>query len=317
MICYLYDMRELKFRAGIFGGLLFAAIGCAARAEVPSLPITIYAAGSLARPLRAALDSIAAAGGPRVQLEIMGSREILRALSGLGKTPDLIVSADADELEREMIPGFVTTSTTFARNRVVLAISARSPSAAGVTQANWAEVVSSGSLKVARADPGRAPLGYRTQIVWKLAEAVLQRPGLAAKLAAAAPASLVRGNESDLVALLESGDADVAWCYESLKLKYVQLGDHIDLGSAADSLLYMRAAVRVSGDRPGDSVVIAGMPIRYAMAVVTNGPDVIGATVLRDRLLDSNSKRIMRRAGLDVLDTPRVTTLASKLNLTQ
>ena len=122
------------------------------------------------------------------------------------------------------------------------------------------------------------------------------------------------------MALLESGDADAAWCYESLarslKLKYVLLGDHIDLGSEADSLLYLRAVVRIPGERPGDSVVVAGMPIRYGMAVVTNGPDVIGATVLRDRLLDSNSTRIMRRAGLNVLDTPRVTTLSSKLKLT-
>ncbi len=313
-------MREFACSARLVIGLLIACAGCVARADVPTVPITIYAAGSLARPLRAALDSIAAAGGPRVQLEVMGSREILRAVTGLGKTPDIIVSADADELEREMIPGYVTTSTTFARNRVVLALSARSTKAANVTAANWAESVAGGSLKVARADPGRAPLGYRTQIVWKLAEAVLQRPGLAIKLAAASPESLLRGNESDLVALLESGDADAAWCYESLarslKLKYVLLGDHIDLGSEADSLLYLRAVVRIPGERPGDSVVVAGMPIRYGMAVVTNGPDVIGATVLRDRLLDSNSTRIMRRAGLNVLDTLRVTTLSSKLKLT-
>jgi molybdate/tungstate transport system substrate-binding protein len=288
-------MSEFTSRAVRAAVLWLACAGCAARADVPSVPMTIYAAGSLVRPLRAALDSIAATGGPRVQLEVMGSREILRAVTGLGKTPDLIVSADADELERVMIPGYVTTTTTFARNRVVLALSAKSTK--------------------------RAPLGYRTQIVWKLAEAVLQRPGLAAKLAAASPDALMRGNESDLAALLESGDADGAWCYESLakalNLKYVLLGDHIDLGSPADSLLYLRAVVRIPGERPGDSVVVAGMPIRYAMAVVTNGPDVIGATILRDRLLDSASTRIMRRAGLNVLDTPTVTTLASKLNLTQ
>jgi molybdate/tungstate transport system substrate-binding protein len=314
-------MSEFTSRAVRAAVLLLACAGCAARADVPSVPMTIYAAGSLVRPLRAALDSIAATGGPRVQLEVMGSREILRAVTGLGKTPDLIVSADADELERVMIPGYVTTTTTFARNRVVLALSAKSTKAASTTQANWAETVAGGGLKIARADPARAPLGYRTQIVWKLAEAVLQRPGLAAKLAAASPDALMRGNESDLAALLESGDADGAWCYESLakalNLKYVLLGDHIDLGSPADSLLYLRAVVRIAGERPGDSVVVAGMPIRYAMAVVTNGPDVIGATILRDRLLDSASTRIMRRAGLNVLDTPTVTTLASKLNLTQ
>ena len=314
-------MSKFKSRTRLAFGLLVAVGGCTAKSDVSAIPLTIYAAGSLARPLRAALDSIAATGGPRVQMEVMGSRELLRAVTSLGKTPDIIVSADADELEKEMIPAYATTSTTFATNRIVLALSPKSPRAAAVTAANWADVAGGGTLRIARADPGRAPLGYRTQIVWKLAEAVLQRPGLAGKLATASPAALLRGNESELAALLTSGDADAAWCYESLAkslgLKYVLLGDHIDLGSEADSLFYLRAVVRIAGLRPGDSVIVAGTPIRYAMAVITNGPDVISATVLRERLLDSNSARVMRRAGLNVLDTARVTTLATKLNLRQ
>ena len=314
-------MSNFKSRAWLVTGLLVAAAGCGAKADVTTIPLTIYAAGSLARPLRAALDSIAATGGPRVQMEVMGSREILRAVTSLGKTPDLIVSADADELEKEMIPAYVITSTTFATNRIVLALSPKSPRAGAVTTANWADMAAGGTLKIARADPGRAPLGYRTQLVWKLAEAVLQRPGLAGKLASASPEALVRGNESELAALLTSGDVDAAWCYESLAkslgIKFVTLGDHVDLGSEADSLLYMRAVVRVPGLRPGDSIVVAGTPIRYAIAVITNGPDVISATVLRERLLDSSSARVMRRAGLNVLREPRVTTLSTKLNLTQ
>lgn len=131
----------------------------------------------------------------------------------------------------------------------------------------------------------------------------------------------MRGNEADLAALVQTGEVDAAWCYESLakalKLKYITLGNQIDLGSAADSSFYMRAAVRVAGDQPGDSIVIAGSPIRYAMAIVTNGADVVGAATLRDRLQDSTSRRIMRRAGLDVLDSVRVTTLRSKMRIAQ
>ncbi len=301
--------------------LFIAVAGCTERTEPPAAPMTIYAAGSLARPLRAALDSIAASGGPRVRMEVMGSREIIRAIVSLGKTPDIIVSADADELEKKMIPSFVTTSTTFARNRVVLALSARSSRVATITTANWFDVASGGTIRIARADPARSPLGYRTEIVWKLVESSLQRPGLSAKLAASSPESLLRGNESDLAALLTTGDADAAWCYESLAkslgIKYVLLGDRVDLGSDADTVSYVKAVVRIAGDRPGDSIVVAGSPIRYAIAVVANGPNVISATVLRERLLDSTSARVMRRAGLDVLNTPKVTTLAMKLNLRQ
>lgn len=300
------------WRSGrLFVGLWLSVAGCRGANDSSTVPMTVYAAGSLARPLRAALDSIAATGGPTVRLEVMGSREILRAITGLGKTPDLVVSADADELERELIPRFVGASTTFARNRVVLALSSQSRVADTITQANWADVLAVGALQVARADPARAPLGYRTQLVWKLAEAELERPGLASRLSALSPDAMMRGNESDLAALLESGSADAAWCYESLArslhIKYVTLGDHIDLGTDADSLRYGRVSVRIAGDRPGDSVRVAGKPIRYAMAVVSKGPDMIRATLLRDRLLDSASVRIMRRAGLDVLDTPWTT----------
>ena len=276
----------------------------------------MFAAGSLARPLRAALDSIAESGGATVRLEIMGSREMLRAVTSLDRTPDLIVSADADELEQTLIPAYVTSSTTFASNRVVLALSPRRAVSDSVTPVNWADVAGSGTIRIARADPARAPLGYRTQMVWQLAERALARPGLAARLAAASPEALMRGNESDLAALLESGDADAAWCYESLarslRIPYVRIGDAVDLGSVADSAIYRLATVRIAGDRPGDSITVAGTPIRYAIAVLKNSRDVIGATMLRTRLLDSVSVRVMRRIGLDVLDAPRVVTTAAR-----
>ncbi|MBC7844558.1 MAG: substrate-binding domain-containing protein [Gemmatimonadaceae bacterium] len=304
-------MTAFRIPGRLVSGMLLAVAGCRAASDSGAVPMTVYAAGSLARPLREALDSIAGAGGPTVRLEVMGSREILRAITGLGKTPDLVVSADADELERALIPQFVGASTTFARNRVVLALSSRSSAAATITQANWADVLAERQVQIARADPTRAPLGYRTQMVWQLAEVELQRPGFARRLSDLSLGAMMRGNESDLAALLESGNADAAWCYESLArsmhLRYVTLGRHIDLGSDADSLLYRKVSVRIAGDRPGDSVMVAGRPIRYAIAVLTNGPDAVRATLLRDRLLDSASVRILRRAGLDVLDTPWTT----------
>ena len=275
-------------------------------AREASTPLTVFAAGSLARPIRAALDTIAATGGPVVQLEIMGSREMIRAVTNLGRTPDLLVTADADEMERLLVPAYAERPLTFARNRVVLALSRRSRFADSVTVTNWARVVADGRMRIARADPARAPLGYRTQLVWRLAELQLDAPGLADAMGRSSPASLMRGNESDLATLLESGDADAAWCYESLakamSLRYVTLGDSVDLGSAGSALRYASARVTVPGDRPGDSVVVVGSPIRYAMAVLTNSTDAMAATVLRERLLDARSRRIMQRYGLDAFE---------------
>ena len=291
-------------------------LGCGSRSETRVATLTVLAAGSLARPLRAALDSIEATGGPRVQLEIMGSREMIRAVTMLGRNPELLVTADADELEQQLMPRSVSASTTFASNRVVLALSPKSPKVSAVTSENWIDMVSGGTLRVARADPKRAPLGYRTQIVWKLAEIETNRSGLAQKLRAAAPDELVRGSEADLAALLESGNADAAWCYESLakamNLRFIRLGDRIDLGSEAETASYRRAAIYVVGASSDDSVIMAGAPIRYSIATVRNAVDVVGAVVLQERLLDVASKRIMRRLGLAVLDSTKVRTASAQ-----
>lgn len=284
--------------------------GCRSERGEAGAPLTVLAAGSLARPLRAALDTIAATGGPRVQLEVMGSREMIRAVTMLGRTPTLLVTADADELEQALMPRYVSQSTTFARNRIVLALSPKSERASGVTNTNWIDMVAGGTLAVARADPKRAPLGYRTQLVWTLAELETQRAGLAARLAAASPERLLRGSEADLAALLESGDADAAWCYESLAralgLRFIRIGDRIDLGSDADAVSYRRATLRIVGAASEDSTAVAGAPIRYSIALPANGADPAGAIILQERLLDSTSTRIMRRIGLDVLDSVRV-----------
>ena len=306
-------MKRLQFFRFVAPLLVLAA--CDSGPKVPVPMLTVLAAGSLARPLRAALDTIAATGGPTVQMEVMGSREMLRAMTMLGRTPDLLVTADADELEQILIPSYVSSSTTFARNRVVLALSAKSAKAAGVTTENWMELVGGGTLRIARTDPKRAPLGYRTQLVWRLAEIESQRAGLAAKLAASSPDALMRGNEADLATLLESGDVDAAWCYESLaksmNLKFVRVGDRIDLGSEAELASYRRALIRTAGATTEDTVMIAGSPIRYSIALVSNSADAVGSALLRDRLLDSVSKRVMRRVGLDVSDSVRVVTASS------
>ncbi|MCC7052408.1 MAG: substrate-binding domain-containing protein [Gemmatimonadaceae bacterium] len=313
-------MHGTRYRRRLLAVLIVLAGGCGREAPATDAPLTVFAAGSLARPLRAALDSVVASGGPPATLEIMGSREMLRAVTSLHRIPDLVVTADADEMERTLLPSHITASTTFARNRVVLALSRRLAGGDTVTTRNWAAVMASGALRVARTDPARAPLGYRTQLVWILTEAARHEAGLAQRLAAASPAALVRGNESDLAALLESGDADAAWCYESLAralgLRYVTLGSDIDLGSTApaDVAGYAQARVRVPGAAPGDSIEMTGTPIRYGIAVLTGGIDPVRAAVLRERLLDADSRRIMRRAGLDVLDSVHVTRARDSLH---
>jgi molybdate/tungstate transport system substrate-binding protein len=280
-------------------GVIATSTACSVSPETPDT-VAVFAAGSMARPLTAVLDSLKPRYGTLASVEFMGSLEAVRLMRDLQRVPDLLISADREVVESQLVPELVDTTVRFASNRVVLALAPASGK--GINASNWVQVVSAGGVKIARADPARAPLGYRTQLVWQLAEQRFRRPGLAQALATASPLSVMRGNEADLVALLESGAVDGAWCYESLaramRLPYILLGDSLDLGAPADASRYAQATVRIAGARPGDSVTVRGEPIEYVMAIPRGSAHRELAGHLMTLLLDSAAQRIMQREGL-------------------
>ena len=69
--------------------------------------LTVFTAGSLARPVRAALDSFAAQTGARFALESAGSLETARKLTELGKIPDVIALADEEVFPQLLMPRHV------------------------------------------------------------------------------------------------------------------------------------------------------------------------------------------------------------------
>jgi molybdate/tungstate transport system substrate-binding protein len=142
--------------------------------------------------------------------------------------------------------------------------------------------------------------------VLQLAERHYAQPGLAARLQAAMPARNVRPKETDLVGLLQAGELDYIWSYESMAkatgLKYVQLPTAIDLSSPADSAVYAAASVKVRG-KGADSVTFRGRPIVYALSV----PAKAAHRALAERfvlwLATADGRRVLRAEGLDALDS--------------
>ena len=267
--------------------------------------IVVFNAGSLARPLRAAVDSFARREGVRVEQENAGSLETARKLTELGKIPDLIALADAEVFPQLLVPDHVSWYAAFARNRMVLAYTDRSRGAAEMDSANWWRVLQRPGVAVGRADPNLDPNGYRTLLVLQLAERHYAQPGLAARLLAASPPANVRPKEADLVGLLQAGEFDYIWSYESMAratgLRFVTLPPSIDIGSVADSQRYAAASVRVAGRTPRDSLTIRGRPIVYALSVPRGAPHPALAERLAAFLLSPDGVRIMRAEQLDAL----------------
>lgn len=269
--------------------------------------LVVFNAGSLARPMRAALDTFAAREGVRGEQESAGSLESARKLTELGKIPDLIALADAEVFPGYLVPGHLDGYVEFARNRMVIAYSDRSRFAQEMGPATWWSIMLRPGVETGRSDPQLDPNGYRTLLVWQLAERHYAEPRLAQRLEAASPARNMRPKEADLIGLLQAGELDYIWSYESIAraigLRYVTLPPAIDLSSHDSAATYGLASVRLRGARAGDTVTFRGAPIVYAFGVPRDAPHPRTAARFASFLMSEEGRAILRREGLDVLDS--------------
>ncbi|HEX7978997.1 MAG TPA: substrate-binding domain-containing protein, partial [Gemmatimonadaceae bacterium] len=231
--------------------LLAASVRSAHAAPIDARPgadtVVVFTAASLAVPIRAALDTFARRTGAVVLQENGASLELARRITELHRVPDVLALADEEVFPRLLVPRAASWYARFARNRMVLAYTDRSTAAASVSAANWYRVLLRPDVRVGRSDPMLAPVGYRTLAVYRLAELYYRTPGLAARLEARTPPTLIRPNASELVALLQAGELDYIVDYESLAranhLRYIRLPADIDLGDPARSAQYARVSV--------------------------------------------------------------------------
>jgi molybdate/tungstate transport system substrate-binding protein len=270
--------------------------------------LLVYDAAAISRPMRAVLDSFAARTGVRYEQETAASLEVARKVLELGGRPDVIALADPEIFPKLLMPTHATWYALFARNRLVLAYTPRSRFAAEIDSANWPDVIQRPGVEVGRADPNTDPSGYRTLLVWQLAERYYRQPGLAQRLLASAPARNVRPREADQVALLEAGEYDYIWTYQNLAenagFRYVKLPNAVDLGEPADSATYALAETRVHGRRPGDTLVVRGRPILFAVTVPPGSPHADVGEQFVSFLLSPDGRGILHAQHFDALGTP-------------
>jgi molybdate/tungstate transport system substrate-binding protein len=303
---------QVPFTCGALA--LIAACGGGDAAVAGRDTIVVYVAASLARPMRAVADSFTRRTGAAVLLESGGSLEHVRKVTELHRIPDVLALADHEVFPQLLMPAHVESYVQFARNRMVIAYTPRSRFASEVNAANWLDVLQRPGVEVGRPDPDRAPAGYRTLLVLRLAEAHYRDPGLAARVLARSPRRNMRGNAAELAGLLELGELDYIFEYESLArshgFRYVTLPREIDLGDPTLADRYATARVRVAGRTPRDSVTFTGAPILYGLAVPREAPHPAAARRFVDFLL-GDGKAPMRAARVDMLDTARVVPAAA------
>jgi molybdate/tungstate transport system substrate-binding protein len=276
-------------------------------------PLVVFNAGSLAKPFSDLLRAFKARHPDVVPAqENSGSLEAARKLTDLGKIPDVIGVADYGVIAKLLIPQHASWYATFARNSMVLIYTDESIGAREIDGRNWWQVLLRPGVRAGHSDPALDPNGYRTLMVFQLAERFYHQPGLAARLDRAFPPKYVRPKEADLTALVQAGELDYSWSYASIAqtagLRYVQLPPEIDLSDPKLADWYAHAAVRLPGaSRAGkDSVEFRGEPIVYALTIPKAAPHPRLAQAFVRFVLSSDGQAIIRGNGFNVLEKPLV-----------
>ncbi len=287
--------------------------GVAAYREITSAAaggeLIIFHAGSLSVPFReVSAEFEKMHPDVSVKAEAAGSRMCARKISDLGRGCDVMGSADYKVVSNLLMGEHVDFNVRFALNEMAIAYTDESRGSVDITAENWYDILAGEDVAVGRSDPDMDPCGYRTLMVFQLAEKHYEIPGLAAGLGA--KDKHIRPKETDLLALLEAGEIDYVFIYRSVaaqhRLKMVLLPDEINLKLQAHAALYDTAVVEVSGRKPGETITRRGEPMVYSVTIPKNAPNREAAEAWVALLLSEKGREIMERNGQRCLEPAKV-----------
>ena len=264
--------------------------------------LIIFHAGSLTVPVDELAQAFQAKHPDVTFLtEGAGSRTTARKVSELGREADLIMSADYTVIDELLIPGFAEWNIRFARNTMGIAYIEGAKYADEITNENWYEILLREGVVYGHSEPNADPCGYRTLMVWQLAEEYYDIPGLYESLDTNCPPENIRPKETDLIALIESGDMDYFFIYRSVAvqhdLTFIELPEEINLSMVEQADFYSHAQVELNGAEPGETIIKSGKPIVYGITIPTDAPHPQLAVEFVKFLLSAEGQAILQEQG--------------------
>jgi molybdate/tungstate transport system substrate-binding protein len=297
-------------------------------------PLVIFAAGSLIIPftdLEKAFESLY----PQiaVQAQYHGSIQVMRHATELHEQIDVVATADASLIPMLMyatndpetgLP-YADWYIRFASNRLALAYQTNSKYASEINADNWYEILSRPDVRVGLADPRFDAVGYRALMVLALARDYYHQPTIFTDMfkgqftfpfgifsedglttvtvpqvveTKTGAHVVLRGASMETIALLESGDIDYAFEYESVinqhGLSLLELPDSLNLGEEADQQTYQSVQVNEESQRFASvKPVFRGERIGYGITIPKNAPHPTEAALFLAFLLGPQGRSIM------------------------
>jgi molybdate/tungstate transport system substrate-binding protein len=246
-----------------------------------------------------------------VMLDGHGSIQVIRAVTELHQDVDLAAVADSQLISLLMyntqMPDkkgpYADWLINFATNALGIAYTDKSPYATEISGDNWYEIMSRPDVKIGLADARIDALGYRVLMAVQLAESYYRDDSIFEQLfdgaftirlgssfangvttitvpqlyKSAQERMVLRSYSLQLLALLESGDIDYSFEYESVAkqhgLKFLSLPPAFDLSSEDYADTYGKVSVVMDFQRfMSVNPEFRGAPIVYGITIPKNAP---------------------------------------------
>jgi len=280
--------------------------------------VTVFHAGSLAAPFEELEKQFEAKyPGTDVQLVAGGSTKVVKDITELDKSADVLASADYTLIPDLMMPNSTDWYVTFAKNQMVLCYTNNSKYASEITADNWYTILEKPDVAWAFSDPNLDPCGYRTPMVIQLAEkyygddqifeqVVVANSNITITedndvytIHATSPEPTgnlqIRPKSVELVQMLESGGLDYAWEYRSVaaqnNLNFIELPEAIDLSSVKYADDYATVQVDTAGG------MMIGKAIVYGATVPNNAENPDAGVAFIKMLIGTEGQAIMDGQG--------------------
>lgn len=271
--------------------------------------VTIYHAGSLVGLMD---DKVApaftAATGIATSLVAKGSVKLANLIIN-GSDADVFISADAT-VNSELLMGdandnLISWYITFGQTSIGIGYYPESPYSdvfAAVKNGSllWYEaLLQNPNMKLGRTDPDADPKGYRTVMMFELAEEYYNTTGLVSGILGNATNRDQIFSEENLETYLSAGDLDVGFFYAveagSLSdIDFITLPEEINMGSPALNDEY--ATVSYTNSETG--TVYNGSASIYTVAILNNATHMTEAEEFVTYLLSSDGQTLLTEQGM-------------------
>ncbi len=235
----------------------------------------------------------------RIILQDGSSPEQVRKISRGQEFGDIIIVSD-DQLARPQLQSmYESKPVDFMSDEIALIAGKNAKYFDELQPRTWHEYLLRSDVKVATPDLAVSYAGFRSPLVWKLAETWVHNMSVyenfTAKLGSALP-------PQSIISALQSGDLDYAFDYATQAkqkgLRMFRLLKYYNLGDPSLAHVYKSAVIEIPGEKEGEKKLLYGEPIIYSIGRLKGSRNETAAQAFMDYVTSTAGRAILEQEKL-------------------